>query len=128
MAGNNPSSNVQYLRDATGRHITGAIVDGWLVKVVEGSKHMLRRYPGPGWATDAATLTIARTLGAVGVRVEDRETGRVYRASMATLDAHGVRFNRGYGEQIALHMKHWQLQGAPTAAEAPPVQAALFAA
>ena len=128
MAESNSTSNVQYLRDDTGRHITGAIVDGVLVKIGAERKHMLHGYPGPGWAFAITALTIARSLGVQAVRVEDRETGKVYRASMATLDDHGERFDRGYGEQIVLHLKHWQLQGAPTAAEALPVQAALFVA
>jgi hypothetical protein len=59
-------------------------------------------------------------LGAVGVRIEDQETGKVYRADLATLDTYGYRFNRGWGEQIALPLTHWQVQGEP-------IQAALFA-
>ncbi len=108
--------------------VVGMIFGQELVKVAQGSKHMLRGYPGPGWAFDARALAAARDLDVTTVRVEDRETGKVYRASMATLDDHGERFDRGYGEQIVLHLKHWQLQGAPTAAEALPVQAALFVA
>ena len=30
------------------------------------------------------------------------------------IDAHGYRFNRGFGDQVALQLKHWQLQGAAT--------------
>ena len=56
----------------------------------------------------------------VGVRIEDQETGKVYRADLATLDTYGYRFNRGWGEQIALPLTHWQVQGEP-------IQAALFA-
>lgn len=104
-----------------GQHITGAVVDGWLLKRVRGSKHKLRNRPG--WAVDAAALSIARTLGAVGVRIEDQDSGRVYLADWAALDAHGYTFDRGHGRQIALDLKHWQLEGAP----APLVQTALFA-
>lgn len=99
-----------------GQHITGAVWNGWFLKRVRGSVHKLRNRPG--WAADA--LSIART---VGIRIEDEETGRVYLANLATLDAHGYRFNAGWGEQIALDMKHWQLEGAP----APLVQDTLFA-
>ena len=118
MSENNLSSNVQYLRDVHGRQIAGAIVDGWLRKLVHGSRHMLKS--PRAWAIDAHALTVARTLGAVGVRVEDQETGKTYLADWAALDAHGYRFNRGFGDQVALQLTYWQLQGEP-------IQAALFA-
>ena len=110
--------NPQYLRTRNGRNITGAIRDGYLVKVVQGSRHMLRS--PKGWAIDAHALATARAAGAVGVFVEDQDTGAVYLADWAALDAHGYRFNRGYGDQVALQLKFWQLEGAPQ-------QAALFA-
>jgi hypothetical protein len=118
MQQNNPSSNVQYLRDVHGRNITGALVDGYLRKIVQGSRHMLRS--PRGWAIDAHALATARAAGAVGVRVEDTESGRVYLATWAALDAHGYTFDRGHGRQIALPLRYWQLDGAPQ-------QAALFA-
>ncbi len=68
-------------------------------------------------------LATARAAGALGVRVEDTESGRVYLADWAALDAHGYTFDRGYGRQIALPLRYWQLEGAP----APLVQETLFA-
>ena len=92
--------------------IVGMVRDHELVKRVQESKHLLRS--PRGWAVDAYALSVARTLGAIAVRIEDTETGKVYRADLATIDAHGYRFNRGYGDQVALQLKFWQLQGAPT--------------
>ena len=109
----------QLIRD--GQHIAGAVWRGWFVKIVQGSKHRLRNRPGG--AVDAAALAVARTLGARGLRIEDTESGRVYLADLATLDAHGYRLDAGWGEQIALDMKFWQTEGAP----APLVQEPLFA-
>ena len=106
--------------------VVGVVKEHELVKKVQQSKHLLRS--PRGWAIDAYALSIARTLGAVGVRVEDTETGKTYRADLATIDAHGWPFDRGHGRQIALPLHYWQLQGEPTAAEALPVQPALFAA
>ena len=106
--------------------VVGVVKEHELVKKVQQSKHLLRS--PRGWAIDAYALSIARTLGAVGVRVEDSETGKTYRADLATIDAHGWTFDRGHGRQIALPLHYWQLQGEPTAAEALPVQPALFAA
>lgn len=112
--------NPQYLR-STDNRIAGALVDGWLRKIVQASKHMLRS--PRGWAIDAHALATARSAGALGLRIEDTESGRVYLADWDTLDAHGYTFDRGYGRQIALPLRYWQLEGAP----APPVQELLFA-
>ena len=99
--------------------VVGMIFDQELVKVVHGSKHMLRS--PKGWAIDAHALATARTAGAVGVRIEDTETGKVYRADLATIDTHGWQFDRGHGRQIALPLQYWQVVGLP-------VQAALLTA
>ena len=117
MAESNQTGNGQSIVLA-GR-IVGMVRDHELVKRVQESKHLLRS--PRGWAIDAHALTVARTLGAIAVRIEDTETGKIYRADLATLDAHGWTFDRGYGRQIALPLHFWQLQGAP-------IQAALFAA
>lgn len=111
--------NPQYLSTPNGRNIAGAIRDGYLVKVTRASKHMLRS--PKGWAIDAHALATARTAGAVGVRIEDQDTGKVYRADLATIDTHGWQFDRGYGRQIALPLQYWQVVGLP-------VQAALLTA
>jgi hypothetical protein len=115
-AGRNP----QYLR-STDNRIAGALVDGWLRKIVQASKHMLRS--PRGWAIDAHALAAARSAGALGLRIEDTESGKTYLATWAALDAHGYTFDRGYGRQIALPLRYWQLEGAP----APLVQEFLFA-
>lgn len=117
MAENNQTSNGQSIVLA-GR-IVGVVRDQELVKRCQESKHMLRS--PRGWAIDAHALSVARTLGAVGVRVEDTETGKVYRADLATIDAHGWIFDRGHGRQIALPIHYWQVVGVP-------VQAALLTA
>ena len=73
--------------------VVGVVKEHELVKKVQQSKHLLRS--PRGWAIDAYALSIARTLGAVGVRVEDTETGKTYRADLATIDAHGWPFDLG---------------------------------
>jgi hypothetical protein len=69
---------------------------------------MLRR--PPAWAIDAAILEAARQDGARTVEITDIETRRVYRASIAAFDAHGVRLDRGHGVQIALPLAHWRVE------------------
>lgn len=116
MTENSLSSNPQAITLA-GR-IVGIVKGHELVKRVQMSKHLLKS--PRGWAIDAYALSVARTLGAVGVRIEDTETGSVYRADLATIDAHGWQFDYGHGRQIAVPLQYWQIEGAP-------VQAALFA-
>jgi hypothetical protein len=124
MAENSLIGNEQYITLA-GR-VVGVVKQHELVKKVQQSKHLLRS--PRGWAIDAYALSIARTLGAVGVRVEDTETGKTYRADLATIDAHGWQFDRGHGEQIALPIHYWQVVGLPPATDTLPVQAALLTA
>lgn len=79
-----------------------------LKKRVRGSVHMLRR--PPAWAIDQAILEAARRDGAVTVEITDVETRRRYIAPIEAFDLHGLRFNRGFGEQIALPLAHWRVE------------------
>jgi hypothetical protein len=79
-----------------------------LKKRVRGSLHMLRR--PPAWAVDAIVLQQARQDGAATVEVEDIETRRRYTAPIEAFDRWGIRFNRGFGDQVALPLSHWQTE------------------
>lgn len=81
-----------------------------LKKRVRGSAHMLRR--PPGWAIDVAIFEAARQSGALTVEVHDIETRRVYRAPIEAFDLYGIRFNRGFGDQVALPLSHWRVESA----------------
>ena len=72
----------------TQNKLRGVVIDNELVQRRRGSVHMLRR-PAPAWAVGDDVLTVARTLGAVAVRIVDTDSGAEYVASMETLDAHG---------------------------------------
>lgn len=86
-----------------------ATLDGrTLRKVVRGSVHQLRR--PPGWGIDEAILEQARQDGAQIVEILDTETHRVYRASLTDFDRWGLRFNRGFGDQVVLPLSHWRIE------------------
>jgi len=88
-----------------------AILEGQtLRKRVRASVHMLRR--PPGWAVDQSILEGAKADGAKLVEVTDTETRKVYVASLEAFDQHGLRFNRGFGDQIALPLAHWRVESA----------------
>lgn len=98
--------------------------DGKTVGHVEGdeyhtarrrSVHLLRQ--PPGWAID---LSILRELEARGVRrviLRETEEGSTYEAELSAFRRHGVRIERGHGEQIALPLIFWRVNGAPSEAE-----------
>lgn len=98
----------QPLFGANGKVCAWVTHDGALCKALDGSKHFLRQ--PAGIAFDRAILQQAQDLGAVRVWVKDRETGATYRATMETFLQHGMRLNRGFGDQLCLPFSFWQTQ------------------
>lgn len=96
----------QPLFGANGKVCAWVTPDGALCKALDGSKHFLRQ--PAGIAFDRAILQQAQDLGAVRVWVKDRETGATYRATLETFLQHGVRLNRGFGDQLCLPFSFWQ--------------------
>ena len=113
---NTQSERGQPVYSATGRTI--AIRRGEvLYKELYGSKHMLQR--PRGWGFDSDVLgTLASPLV---IQITDRETGCIWRASVADFRRWGVAVNRGYGAQVCLPLPYWSVDGQPPkAAEARP--------
>lgn len=82
---------------------------GTLRKVVK-NKHML--VTPPAWAIQAEALERAISLGARTLEVVNSETGVTYTATIDDVIAHGVRFDRGYGLQVALPIARWSVREA----------------
>ncbi len=78
-------------------------------KSVTGSRHFLRK--PPAIAFDVSTLRDAQNVGALSVKVLDRETGRKYHAPISLVMAKGFYFNRGFGEQIGLSLRYFDVTG-----------------
>lgn len=85
----------------------GAVRDGVFVKRVQASKHFLHK--PPAICLDAGSLADAEKAGARRVEVTDLETGRVYRADVATIRQHGQKLDRGHGAQVALSIGKWAI-------------------
>jgi len=81
-------------------------------KRVMASAHFLRK--PPAIAFDVSTLRDAEAAGAKWVEVTDAESGRVYRASMATIWERGKGFNRGFGSHWFLTLNQWNRDQSPT--------------
>jgi hypothetical protein len=72
-----------------------------------GSKHFLRK--PPAIALDIASLEAALAAGADEVAITDQESNLTYQTTFETIREHGFRFDRGYGQQIGLEFKHWNI-------------------
>ena len=91
----------------------GYVADGVFHRSIQGSKHLLRN--PRAIAFDRSTLADAERAGALTVNVTDSETGNTYRATIADVWRHGFDVRRGYGNQIALGLPRWNVNGAPVA-------------
>jgi hypothetical protein len=85
------------------------------IKAIAFSKHALQR--PPSIAFDVSTLDDAQRARATIIHVYDVETARRYSATIALVFEHGIRFNRGFGNQIALSLAFWRVDGAPSEVE-----------
>lgn len=70
----------------------------------------------PAIAFDRSTLVDAEKAGALYAHITNSETGTVYTASIADIWRHGFPVLRGFGQQIALALPKWNVNGQPAAA------------
>ena len=100
-----------YLRGT--QKVIGRVIGHTFEKSIQGRKHLLRTPPALGF--DLSTLEDAERAGATAVAVTDSETGRVYRADIATIRRNGFPVVRGFGRQIALPLSAYSVDGDPPA-------------
>lgn len=74
----------------------------------DAARHQLR-HP-PAWAIDQSILVQAERLGATLVVIRERGGDRLWAAPIATFWLHGIRIERGHGEQVALPLAFWRVQ------------------
>lgn len=88
-----------------GRPVGRIASDGFLEKTgLDPSVHRLRK--PEGWATDAAHLDIE---GLAGVRLITK-AGEVWEAPIALWRRYGIPLERGFGRQIVLPSRYWQVR------------------
>lgn len=85
--------------------LVGEVRGSVFYKRVRGRTHFLQT--PPAIAFDKRSLFDAEQAGARHVEILDTETGIRYRAPIRLLRQRGFTLDRGFGEQIALPMKHW---------------------
>ena len=91
-----------------GTQVVGKVLNGVFTKRVRSSRHFLRK--PPAIALDIDTVEQALRLGATKVEVYDMESGMFYRAKIDLIFEKGFRFNRGFGDQIALCLSRWEIE------------------
>lgn len=99
----------QYSLKVGAREVAG-ITGDQLHKVIRDS-HVLRR--PPAIAFDAALIAEAERRGVRTVSVLNADSGRQFVVTLADFQRYGFRLNRGYGDQIALELRYWAIDGAP---------------
>ena len=109
--------------------VIGHVRDGVFEKRLARSRHFLRR--PPAIAFNRSTLRDARQAGAMRIRIYEREQGDVYEATLDEIEGYGFPVRRGFGDQVALHLSRWSVNGQPpraarTNAETRALQPSLF--
>lgn len=94
-----------------GARVVGYVCGDVFKKTITGSKHILRT--PPGIAFDVSSLDDAERMGARLAEATDRETGRVYRAKIDFIRSNGFSVSRGFGNQIALPLGWFSIDGQP---------------
>ena len=92
-----------------GRRVVGEVRGDVFHKSVYASKHFLRE--PRAIANDITVLQDAEQAGAVWVHIRDKESGQIYKATIAHIRESGFPINRGWGKQIALPMNGWIKSG-----------------
>jgi hypothetical protein len=98
------------------QRVIGVVAGDTFHKSINGSKHILRR--PKAIAFDRCTLRDAAAAGATCAAILDRETHITYSISFETIDRHSFPVLRGHGDQIAVTLEHWAINGATPAAVA----------
>lgn len=91
-----------------GSKIVGTVKDNVFKKKLIADKHFLKK--PPSIAFDIATLLEAKHLGATKVEITETKTGNKYTSSIQQIFDKGFKLNRGYGNQIALILKEWEIK------------------
>ncbi len=102
------------------QRVIGVVAGATFHKTITGSKHMLRR--PRAIAFERSTLRDAAAAGATCAAILDRETGTTYAISFETIHRHSFPVLRGHGDQVAVTLEHWSMNGATPVAVAKAAQ------
>jgi hypothetical protein len=92
------------------QRVIGVVAGATFHKTISGSKHILRR--PRAIAFERCTLRDAAAAGATCAAILDRGTGTTYAITFETIDRHSFPVLRGHGDQVAVTLEHWSMNGA----------------
>ena len=87
--------------------VVGYVDGNTFKKKLSSRKHFLRK--PPSIAFDVSSINNAQILGAENVEITDTDLNIIYTSSVDDILSKGFRFNRGYGNQIALNIEKWKI-------------------
>ncbi|WP_304459691.1 hypothetical protein [Alicyclobacillus sendaiensis] len=89
-----------------GKKLVGTVAGNTYISRRSRQAHYYRKYGGYG-----VQLSILEQLSKDGVDfiVVEEDTGAVYRTSVNTMWRHGIPVNDGYGDQLILPDKYWEI-------------------
>lgn len=113
-----PQENAKQSRESVplyvaGRAVPVAFVDperGVLRKGIRAAHYLRKR---PAIAFDEAVLVDAAAMGATRIVVTDRDDGTTFYTDMTTFRRRGYHVDRGFGDQWALELGWWEVDGRP---------------
>jgi len=88
--------------------VIGTLEGAVFTKSVRRSKHFLRALQA--WGTDKQVLEDLKAEGCAVVKLIDRESGLVYEAPLERILAQGTEKDLGFGVQVFLPEKEWQVK------------------
>ncbi|MDP2719570.1 MAG: hypothetical protein Q8P44_07060 [Dehalococcoidia bacterium] len=88
-----------------GQKIIGHIDGKKFEKVVQGSKHMLKK--PPAWCIDADAFDNEILPTCTEIIVRDTESGVEYYSTMFNFEQYKGTIDRGFGRQYFLTLNHW---------------------
>ncbi|MCL6447591.1 MAG: hypothetical protein K6U04_05465 [Armatimonadetes bacterium] len=97
------------IHDTTGKKIIGYIENHVFKKNVCKSKHFFTNYSA--WAIQEEAIPILRKHNVKLIEIYDKESGTTYRTSLDTFLSYSFVKNWGYGRQLFLPLKFWEVIG-----------------
>lgn len=86
----------------------GEIKNRYFLKKVEKSKHMIKS--PPAWGIDCIAFDEVVVPNADVIWIYDKESGKMYKASVALFRKHMGTLNRDFGKQYFLTLDWWNTE------------------
>ncbi len=91
-----------------GNRVIGEVIGDTFVKVIQGSRHLLKNPPAV--ALSVESLEQAAALGATVIEITDSESGRVYRSTVENFQQYSFKVQRGgFEPQLGMRLERFDM-------------------